>query len=130
MCVNGAPLAAHGGGTGIAGSAKTTHSRIVFHDIAGLVRGASTGAGLGVRRGELRAACGWRQLGCPPAAPGLPRALAAGNKFLGHIRGVEVILQVVRCFADPQIVHVENTVDPLRVCGRYRAAERPAALVA
>jgi ribosome-binding ATPase YchF (GTP1/OBG family) len=34
---------------------------------------------------------------------------------LGHIRGVEVICHVVRCFEDPQIVHVENTVDPLRV---------------
>jgi GTP-binding protein YchF len=52
-------------------------------DIAGIVRGASTGEGL-------------------------------GNKFLSHIREVDAILHVVRCFEDPDITHVENSVDPLR----------------
>src|SRR3954454_24812535 len=52
-------------------------------DIAGIVRGASTGEGL-------------------------------GNKFLSHIREVDAILEVVRCFEDPDITHVENSVDPLR----------------
>jgi len=52
-------------------------------DIAGLVRGASKGEGL-------------------------------GNKFLGHIRNVDAVLQVVRCFEDPDITHVDGTIDPLR----------------
>jgi len=52
-------------------------------DIAGLVKGASKGEGL-------------------------------GNKFLSHIRGVDAILQVVRCFEDPNIMHVDGSVDPLR----------------
>ena len=52
-------------------------------DIAGLVRGASKGEGL-------------------------------GNQFLGHIRSVDAILQVVRCFDDPDITHVDGTVDPIR----------------
>jgi GTP-binding protein YchF len=52
-------------------------------DIAGIVRGASTGEGL-------------------------------GNKFLTHIREVDAILHVVRCFENPDITHVENSVDPLR----------------
>jgi GTP-binding protein YchF len=52
-------------------------------DIAGIVRGASTGEGL-------------------------------GNKFLSHIREVDAILHVVRCFEDADILHVENSVDPLR----------------
>src|SRR3982751_411131 len=52
-------------------------------DIAGIVRGASTGEGL-------------------------------GNKFLSHIREVDAILHVVRCFEDPDITHVENSVDPIR----------------
>ena len=52
-------------------------------DIAGIVRGASTGEGL-------------------------------GNKFLTHIREVDAILHVVRCFEDPDITHVENSVDPIR----------------
>ena len=52
-------------------------------DIAGIVRGASTGEGL-------------------------------GNKFLSHIREVDAILQVVRCFENPDITHVEGTVDPIR----------------
>ncbi len=52
-------------------------------DIAGIVRGASTGEGL-------------------------------GNKFLSHIREVDAILHVVRCFENPDITHVEQSVDPLR----------------
>ena len=52
-------------------------------DIAGLVRGASEGEGL-------------------------------GNQFLGHIRTVDAILEVVRCFDDPDITHVEGSVDPIR----------------
>src|SRR3982750_3105478 len=52
-------------------------------DIAGIVRGASTGGGL-------------------------------GNKFLSHIREVDAILHVVRCFIDNDITHVEGTVDPIR----------------
>ncbi|NLO23204.1 MAG: redox-regulated ATPase YchF [Fibrobacter sp.] len=54
-----------------------------FVDIAGLVKGASQGEGL-------------------------------GNQFLTHIRECEAIMQVVRCFEDDNIVHVHNTVDPLR----------------
>ncbi len=52
-------------------------------DIAGLVRGASEGEGL-------------------------------GNQFLGHIRSVDAVLQVVRCFESDDITHVEGTIDPLR----------------
>ncbi|MGH7215063.1 MAG: redox-regulated ATPase YchF, partial [Tepidisphaeraceae bacterium] len=52
-------------------------------DIAGIVRGASTGEGL-------------------------------GNKFLSHIREVDATLHVVRCFDNPDITHVEGTVDPIR----------------
>jgi GTP-binding protein YchF len=52
-------------------------------DIAGIVRGASTGEGL-------------------------------GNKFLSHIREVDAILHVVRCFEDPDIMHVDGPVDPIR----------------
>lgn len=54
-----------------------------FTDIAGLVKGASGGEGL-------------------------------GNKFLSHIREVDAIVEVVRCFNDNNIIHVENTVDPIR----------------
>ena len=56
---------------------------IEFVDIAGLVKGASQGEGL-------------------------------GNKFLSHIREVEAVVQVVRCFEDPDIVHVTGNVDPVR----------------
>jgi obg-like ATPase 1 len=56
---------------------------LTVYDIAGLTRGASTGAGL-------------------------------GNAFLSHIRAVDAIFQVVRCFDDAEIIHVEGDVDPIR----------------
>lgn len=62
---------------------KTTPTTVEFYDIAGLVKGASEGEGL-------------------------------GNQFLGHIKEVEAILHVVRCFDDPNIIHVAGGVDPLR----------------
>ena len=62
---------------------KITHAVIEFVDIAGLVKGASKGEGL-------------------------------GNKFLSHIREVDSICQVVRCFENPNVVHVEGSIDPLR----------------
>lgn len=62
---------------------KTTHAIIEFVDIAGLVKGASKGEGL-------------------------------GNKFLSHIREVDAICEVVRCFEDPNIVHVDGSIDPIR----------------
>lgn len=62
---------------------KTTHAIVEFVDIAGLVKGASKGEGL-------------------------------GNKFLAHIREVDAIAQVVRCFENPNIVHVDGSIDPLR----------------
>ena len=62
---------------------KYTPAVIEFVDIAGLVRGAAQGEGL-------------------------------GNKFLSHIREVDAILHVVRCFEDSNIVHVDGKVDPLR----------------
>ena len=62
---------------------KTTHAVIEFVDIAGLVKGASKGEGL-------------------------------GNKFLSHIREVDAICEVVRCFEDSNIVHVDGNIDPLR----------------
>lgn len=55
-------------------------------DIAGLVRGASQGEGL-------------------------------GNQFLGHIRSVDAVLHVVRCFEVPDVIHVEGSIDPLRDIG-------------
>jgi GTP-binding protein YchF len=60
---------------------KVTETSVEFVDIAGLVRGASRGEGL-------------------------------GNQFLGHIRNVDVIAHIVRCFEDPQVVHVDGRVDP------------------
>ncbi|MDR1948320.1 MAG: redox-regulated ATPase YchF [Spirochaetaceae bacterium] len=60
---------------------RTIPGTVEFVDIAGLVKGASTGEGL-------------------------------GNQFLSHIREVGVIAQVVRCFDDPDIIHVENRIDP------------------
>ena len=62
---------------------KTTHAVIEFVDIAGLVKGASRGEGL-------------------------------GNKFLSHIRETDAIVEVVRCFEDSNVVHVDGSVDPLR----------------
>ncbi|HYH67535.1 MAG TPA: redox-regulated ATPase YchF [Urbifossiella sp.] len=67
----------------LAGSAKLIPTQLEFVDIAGLVRGASKGEGL-------------------------------GNQFLSHIREVDAILYVLRCFTDGDIVHVEGSVDPLR----------------
>lgn len=58
-------------------------AHLTIYDIAGLTRGASTGAGL-------------------------------GNAFLSHIRAVDAIFQVVRCFDDAEIIHVEGDVDPVR----------------
>jgi GTP-binding protein YchF len=63
--------------------AKFTHSTVDFVDIAGLVKGASKGEGL-------------------------------GNQFLSNIRETEAILQVVRCFDDPDVVHVDGDINPLR----------------
>lgn len=62
---------------------KTTPATIEFVDIAGLVKGASKGEGL-------------------------------GNKFLSHIREVDAIIHVVRCFDNDDIIHVEGSVDPQR----------------
>ena len=62
---------------------KYTPATIEFVDIAGLVRGASRGEGL-------------------------------GNKFLSHIREVDAIVHVVRCFDDENVVHVDGSVDPAR----------------
>lgn len=67
----------------IAGSAKIVPTQLEFVDIAGLVRGAARGEGL-------------------------------GNKFLAHIREVDAIIHVLRCFEDGDITHVENSIDPIR----------------
>jgi hypothetical protein len=64
-------------------SAKTTPAVVEFVDIAGLVRGASKGEGL-------------------------------GNQFLSHIREVDAIVHVVRCFEDSDIIHVDGSVNPMR----------------
>ena len=62
---------------------KTIHTTFEFTDIAGLVKGASKGEGL-------------------------------GNQFLSHIRQTDAICEVVRCFEDDNITHVEGSVDPIR----------------
>ena len=62
---------------------KTIPTTFEFTDIAGLVKGASTGEGL-------------------------------GNKFLSHIREVDAIVEVVRCFDDKNIIHVDINVDPIQ----------------
>jgi ribosome-binding ATPase len=62
---------------------KVTPASVEFVDIAGLVKGASKGEGL-------------------------------GNKFLSHIREVDAIIHVVRCFVDENIIHVDGSVDPAR----------------
>lgn len=67
----------------LAGSEKVIPAAIEFVDIAGLVKGASEGEGL-------------------------------GNKFLSHIREVDAIIQVVRCFENEDIHHVAGSVDPVR----------------
>ncbi|MEM5838692.1 redox-regulated ATPase YchF, partial [Pediococcus acidilactici] len=67
----------------ISSSAQTVPTRVEFVDIAGLVKGASQGEGL-------------------------------GNQFLSHIREVDAIVHVVRCFDDDDIIHVAGSVDPVR----------------
>src|SRR5271168_4692330 len=67
----------------IANSAKIIGTQLEFVDIAGLVRGASKGEGL-------------------------------GNQFLGHIREVDAVIHVLRCFDDPNVTHVEGGIDPVR----------------
>ncbi|MDR3450038.1 MAG: redox-regulated ATPase YchF [Alphaproteobacteria bacterium] len=67
----------------IAGSAKIIPTQLEFVDIAGLVRGAARGEGL-------------------------------GNKFLAHIREVDAIIHVLRCFEGGDITHVEGSIDPIR----------------
>ncbi|OON97275.1 MAG: redox-regulated ATPase YchF [Epulopiscium sp. Nele67-Bin005] len=64
-------------------SEKVLPAVVEFVDIAGLIKGASKGEGL-------------------------------GNQFLSHIREVDAIVQVVRCFEDDNIIHVDKTVDPIR----------------
>ena len=64
-------------------SKKITPAVVEFVDIAGLVKGASKGEGL-------------------------------GNKFLSHIREVDAIVEVVRCFDDGKIIHVDGNIDPIR----------------
>ncbi|MBM3570412.1 MAG: redox-regulated ATPase YchF [Alphaproteobacteria bacterium] len=63
-------------------SAKLVHTQLEFVDIAGLVKGASKGEGL-------------------------------GNQFLGNIRAVDAIVQVLRCFKDDDVTHVAGRIDPL-----------------
>jgi GTP-binding protein YchF len=67
----------------LAKSAKVVPTQLEFVDIAGLVRGASRGEGL-------------------------------GNQFLGHIREVDAIAHVLRCFEDGNVTHVEGSIDPIR----------------
>src|ERR1700677_497602 len=67
---------------GVVHADRIVPTAIEFVDIAGLVRGASKGEGL-------------------------------GNQFLSHIREANAIVQVARCFDDPNVVHVENKVDPV-----------------
>src|SRR3712207_6230788 len=67
----------------VAKSAKLVPTQLEFVDIAGLVRGASKGEGL-------------------------------GNQFLANIREVDAIIHVLRCFDDPDVTHVEGSVDPIR----------------
>jgi GTP-binding protein YchF len=67
----------------LAKSAKIIPTQLEFVDIAGLVRGASKGQGL-------------------------------GNQFLGHLREVDAIAHILRCFDDDNVVHVEGSIDPIR----------------
>src|SRR5665213_1446849 len=66
----------------IAGSAQIIPTQLEFVDIAGLVRGASKGEGL-------------------------------GNQFLAHIREVDAIIYMLRCFVDDDVTHVEGRIDPM-----------------
>jgi hypothetical protein len=66
----------------VAKSAESVPTRLTFVDIAGLVRGASKGEGL-------------------------------GNQFLAHIREVDAVAYVLRCFEDPDVTHVEGRIDPV-----------------
>ena len=50
----------------------------------------------------------------PAWSSGASRGEGLGNKFLGHVREVDALLHVVRCFQDPDIVHVTGDVDPMR----------------
>lgn len=65
------------------GSKKIVYATVSFVDIAGLVKGASQGEGL-------------------------------GNQFLSHIRETDAIVQIVRCFEDPNVIHVAGKVDPIQ----------------
>jgi GTP-binding protein YchF len=67
----------------VARSVKIVATQMEFVDIAGLVRGASKGEGL-------------------------------GNKFLGHVREVDALVHVVRCYESSDVTHVEGSIDPLR----------------
>ncbi|MDP2705831.1 MAG: redox-regulated ATPase YchF [bacterium] len=69
--------------TELSHSKKTVPAVVEFYDIAGLVKGANKGEGL-------------------------------GNQFLSHIRETAAVVQVVRCFQNSDIIHVENSVDPIR----------------
>jgi len=62
---------------------KVTPATVEFTDIAGLVKGASKGEGL-------------------------------GNQFLGQIKQVDAIIHVIRCFEDPNVIHIENSINPVR----------------
>ena len=75
-------------------------------DIAGLVKGAASGAGLGT------ISLLWLVTAAPKDTPLMVELL--GNAFLSHIRAVDGIFHVVRCFDDADIVHVEDDVDPVR----------------
>jgi GTP-binding protein YchF len=72
--------------TKMSNSGRTVPAVVEFFDIAGLVKGASKGEGL-------------------------------GNKFLSHIREVEAVVHVVRCFEDENVIHVESSIDPKRDIG-------------
>ena len=69
--------------TKLSKSKKTVPAVVEFYDIAGLVKGANKGEGL-------------------------------GNQFLAHIRDTQAIVIVLRIFKNPEIIHVENSVDPIR----------------
>lgn len=81
--------------------------QLEFVDIAGLVRGASKGEGLGTAWLLGITALVFHRLVLTGCA-------CTGNKFLDNIRQVAVIAHVVRCFEDTNILHVDESVDPLR----------------